>query len=170
MQQSEPRRSIRTCLLFAISEDLFQVLDIEATADYDRVFACVDNYEARMRASLLCRLAATDFISVGIDSRYLSVQRHPFGACTDDTAVACYECDLSPGVYRAIGERYSCGWLRKVAAATNLVPTTAVTASVSGGLAVGWALGAHAKDFPDQSYETRFGYKKWSFDANNHCR
>lgn len=134
--------------LTAIVGDLWNELNVSSTAAYDTLFACVDNFEARMRASLLCRLAAVDFVTAGIDSRYVSVQRHPFsvlehiehnGAETV-TAVACYECDLPMSVYQTVEQRYSCGWLRKAGEQQNLVPTTAITASIAGAQAVSLAL------------------------------
>jgi len=129
----------------AIHADLWKCLNVSETAQYDCVVACVDNFEARMRTSLLCRLAAVDFISAAIDSRYVSVQRHPFASLASSTSVnspiACYECDMAASAYQTVAQRYSCGWLRKLATETQTIPTTAITASVAGSFAVARVLG-----------------------------
>jgi len=137
----------------AVHADLWKCLNVSETARYDCVVACVDNFEARMRTSLLCRLAAVDFISAAIDSRYVSVQRHPFASLASSivatTPVACYECDMSASAYQAVAQRYSCGWLRKVAMATQTIPTTAITASVAGSFTVARALGMETETSED---------------------
>lgn len=124
----------------AIEGDLWDQLNVKKTSYYDVVFGCVDNFEARMRASYLSRLACVDFISAGIDSRYVSVQWHRFSRLrrSDGAAniVACYECDMGAAAYKAVDQRYSCGWLRKIAEESKLIPTTAITASIAAAHAV----------------------------------
>jgi molybdopterin/thiamine biosynthesis adenylyltransferase len=109
-------------------------------ADLERrtvVICAVDNLEARMRLSQLCLLAGVDLVNAGIDARYASVEVFPFSA---PEAPACFECHLPPSAYRKVAERYSCGWLRRAMLAEASVPTTAITASVAGALAVQAAL------------------------------
>jgi len=119
--------------------DLWRVVSLSELASYSVCVACVDNFEARLRLNTMCSIVGVNFVSCGIDSRYASVQRHPFAEGAD---VACYECDLPAGVYSAMARRYSCGWLRKVSLEENKIPTTAITASAAGSLAVAWALAA----------------------------
>jgi|GEM_PF-695970 len=156
--------------------DLWNCLNIGETARYDCVFACVDNFEARMRASLLCRIAGVDFISVAIDSRYVSVQRHPFGSelRPDDLAVACYECDMAQAAYQTVAQRYSCGWLRKLATDVKTVPTTAITASIAGAQAVARALATGMEESLTSAsrllFDTHSGYSTPTrLDLNEDC-
>ncbi len=129
-----------------VEGDLWDRLNVAKTAGYDTVFGCVDNFEARMRASYLSRLAGVDFISAGIDSRYASVQWHRFSRLHGDAGmgVACYECDMGEAAYQAVSQRYSCGWLRKVADESKLVPTTTITASIAAAHAVSQCLTAQS--------------------------
>lgn len=92
--------------------DVWDEISLVKLAEYDVCVACVDNFEARLRLNSMCSIARVDFITTGIDSRYASVQRHPFAS---EQKLACYECDLPAGVYSAMARRYSCGWLRKAA-------------------------------------------------------
>lgn len=130
----------------AVEGDLWDQLNVKKTSCYDVVFGCVDNFEARMRASYLCRLACVDFISAGIDSRYVSVQWHRFSRLQSsdgsENAIACYECDMGQAAYEAVDKRYSCGWLRKIADESKLIPTTAITASIAAAHAVSQFLNA----------------------------
>ena len=97
------------------------------------VFSCVDNFEARIRLNRLCALAGTPLINVGIDSRFAVVEQLPFNRVS---RCPCYECGLPPAAYAAISRRYSCGGLRRVAAAERRIPTTIITSSAAGSLAV----------------------------------
>jgi molybdopterin/thiamine biosynthesis adenylyltransferase len=123
--------------LHAIEGDFWDTLSLSALAAYDCAIAAVDNFEARVRLNRLCRIAGVDFVSAGIDSRHATVEAFPFAG---DASAGCYECHLPASAYRRIAERYSCGGLRKAAAAERLVPTTAITASVAGALAASAAL------------------------------
>jgi molybdopterin/thiamine biosynthesis adenylyltransferase len=123
--------------LRAIEGDFWDTLSLSALAGYDCAIAAVDNFEARVRLNRMCRIVGTDFVSAGIDSRHATVEVFPFAA---DASCGCYECHLPDSAYRRIAERYSCGGLRKAAAAERLVPTTAITASIAGALASSAAL------------------------------
>lgn len=112
-------------------------LSLSALSRYDCAVAAVDNFEARVRLSEMCRLAGVDLVSAGIDSRHATVETYPFRSHPDS---ACYECHLPESAYQRIAERYSCGGLRRAAASERLVPTTAITASVAGALAASAAL------------------------------
>lgn len=57
-------------------------------------------------------------------------------AAIADDAPACYECMLPESVYQRLAERRSCGGLRRAAAREQLIPTTAITASLAGAMAV----------------------------------
>jgi molybdopterin/thiamine biosynthesis adenylyltransferase/DNA-directed RNA polymerase subunit RPC12/RpoP len=131
--------------LRAIEGDAWRTLRHADVERLDVVIAAVDNLEARMHLSQLCLLAATDFINAGIDSRYASVEVFPHAS---DAPHACFECHLPGSAYRRVAERYSCGWLRRAMLVEDAVPTTAITASVAGALAVQAALrvGGAARD------------------------
>lgn len=115
------------------NRDFWEALSLTDLRESDAVVSCVDNFEARIRLNQLCLLMGTDFYNTGIDSRFVSVEAFPFST---DPAGGCYECTLPASVYEAIARRYSCGWLRRAAAAVDKVPTTAVTASLAGSLVV----------------------------------
>ncbi|MCX7891595.1 MAG: ThiF family adenylyltransferase [Burkholderiales bacterium] len=121
----------------AVEGDFWDTLPLAALAGYDCAVAAVDNFEARVRLNRMCRIAGVDFVSAGIDSRLASLEAFPFASNPD---CACYECHLPESAYQRIAARYSCGGLRRVAAAERLVPTTAITASVAGALAASAAL------------------------------
>jgi len=145
--------------LNALHGDVWRVVSLSDLAGYSVCIACVDNFEARLRLNTLCCIAGVDFVSCGIDSRYASVQRHPFAT---DAQVACYECDLPASVYSAMARRYSCGWLRKVSLDEDKIPTTAITASAAGSLVVSWALAsindsAEHRDAARSLFDTRAG-------------
>lgn len=117
----------------ASNVDFWDGLPLDEIAGADSVMSCVDNYEARLGLNQLCLMMGTDYYNTGIDSRYVTVEIFPFST---NPGCACYECALPPSVYSAIQRRYSCGWLRKVAFEEKRIPTTAVTSSVAGAIAV----------------------------------
>jgi molybdopterin/thiamine biosynthesis adenylyltransferase len=116
--------------------DFWRTMPLHDLARRDVVIAAVDSIEARMRISQLCALAGVDLVVAGIDSRYATVETFPFARGD----AACYECHLPASAYAKVAERYSCGWLRRALAKHDVVPTTAITASVAGAFAVGTAL------------------------------
>ena len=117
--------------------DFWDALTLDRIASSDAVICCVDNFEARIQLNRLCLMVGTDFVSIGIDSRYLSVEAFPFSTNPD---CACYECTLPPSAYIMMQKRYSCGWLRKIAYKERRVPTTAVTSSIAGAVGVSLVL------------------------------
>lgn len=123
--------------LHATQGDAWRVLTLAGLAGCDAVIAAVDSIEARMRLSQLCLLAGVDFVNCGIDARHVAVEWYPFSA---QALPACYECHLPDSAYRRVAERYSCGWLLRALQAQRSVPTTAITASIAGALAVQQAL------------------------------
>ena len=92
--------------------DFWRTMDLAAFAGYSAVICCVDNFEARIRLNLLCKLWGVSLINTGIDSRYAVVDIFPFSQTPD---AGCYECSLPPSVYQRLSQRYSCGGLKKVA-------------------------------------------------------
>ena len=143
--------------LRAIEGDAWRTLRLADVAQLDAVICAVDNLEARMRLSQLCLLAGTDLVNAGIDSRYASVETFPHAS---DAPHACFECHLPESAYRKVAQRYSCGWLRKALLDEAQVPTTAITASVAGALAVQAALrvgGGAATDARRILVDTRTG-------------
>jgi molybdopterin/thiamine biosynthesis adenylyltransferase len=111
---------------------LWSAVTLQSLSNYTCVFACLDNFEARIQANQMCSLTNTPLIEIGIDQSNVAVQSFPFN---EQAAVACYQCNLPPSVYAKIRDRLSCGKLRKSLATHNLVPTTIVTASLAGAIA-----------------------------------
>ena len=122
----------------AVPGDFWTTRDFETLRHCDCVFGCVDNFEARIRLNRLCRLAGTNLIDVAIDTRHASVEVYPLAGGRPDCA--CYECTLPAGVYARISQRYSCAGLRRRGLAERLLPTTIVTSSTAGALAVAAAM------------------------------
>jgi molybdopterin-synthase adenylyltransferase len=121
----------------ATDGDFWRTLPLSRLHEYTSVVCCVDNFESRIRINLMCKLAGVDLINIGIDSRFASVEVFPF---SHGTQIACYECTLPPSVYRRISQRYSCGGLRKLGYIERKVPTTIITSSFAGAVAVSFAL------------------------------
>lgn len=121
----------------AVPGDFWETLSFEALRRADCVIGCVDNFEARIRLNRLCRIAGTNLIDVAIDSRRTSVEVFPFASRPD---CACYECTLPPGVYERIAQRYSCSGLRRLGLEERRIPTTILTSSTAGALAVSAAM------------------------------
>ena len=126
--------------------DFWTALSLADLVGFQAVLCCVDNFEARLRLNQLCLLTQVDFFNAGIDSRHVSVELYPFGS---RAACACYECWLPPGVYATMRQRYSCGWLKRVALAERKVPTTAITSSLAGASLVSLLL-QRICDHPDR--------------------
>ncbi len=121
----------------AFPGDFWRTLDLAAFGDYSAVICCVDNFEARIRLNLLCKLWGVNLINTGIDSRYAVVDTFPFARERD---ASCYECTLPASVYQRMSQRYSCGGLKKAAFIEKRIPTTVITASLAGSLAASQAL------------------------------
>jgi molybdopterin/thiamine biosynthesis adenylyltransferase len=156
--------------LTAVEGDAWRTLGLAHAARCAAVISCVDNFEARMRLSQLALLAGVDFVNAGVDARYVAVERYPFAAAA---LPACYECHLPESAYRRIGERYSCGWLRRVFHAERKIPTTAITASIAGALAVQAAMqiGGRADGVSSRVLvDTRTGTSsRATLDRSPHC-
>ncbi len=119
------------------STDYWEVLTLKELSAATAVFNCTDNFESRIKLNRLCLLTATDYYNTAVDSRYVSVEVFPFSSAPD---CGCYECTLPPSVYSSIRQRYSCGFLKKVAHEERKIPTTVVTSTLAASLAVGTML------------------------------
>lgn len=117
----------------SITDDFWRSLKLEDIQKLNCIFCCVDNFEARIKLNKLCSLLSIDLINIGIDSRFGSVEYFPFSSNSDSP---CFECNLPYSVYARISQRYSCGWLRKVAVEEKLIPTTIITSSLAAAQAV----------------------------------
>ena len=125
-----------------IHGDFWDHLRLLELRNHDLLFCCVDNFEARIRCNTLCHFAKVDFINIGIDSRFASVEIFPFS----HSLSGCFECNLPDGVYSRIGERYSCGHLRKLSFIEKKIPTTIITSAAAASLAVSAGLRLGAND------------------------
>jgi molybdopterin/thiamine biosynthesis adenylyltransferase len=121
----------------AFQGDFWHHLSLSQLRTFDVLFCCVDNFEARIRCNTLCHLARIDFVNMGIDSRSALVETFPFSRTP---LAGCFECNLPHTVYRRIGERYSCGHLRKLSFIEKKVPTTILTSTVAASFAVSLGL------------------------------
>lgn len=128
--------------------DVWELLSFELLESYSCVMCCVDNFEARIKLNRLCLLTGTPLINTGIDSKYCQIEAYPFGNVNE---TACYECSLPLTVYEKVQERYSCGWLKKVAYEEKKIPTTILTSSITGSLATSFAMGFIKGDINDGS-------------------
>jgi molybdopterin/thiamine biosynthesis adenylyltransferase len=119
----------------AVPGDLFDTLGPAALAGCDVAVGALDNFEARLRVNRLCHLTATPWINTAIDRRHASVEAFPMR-----DGAACYECGLPDSVYVKLAARRSCGGLAAAAREEQVVPTTAITASLAAAYAVSQAL------------------------------
>ena len=117
--------------------DFWDTLSFDQAKSYDSIICCVDNFEARIRLNQLCYLAQTNLINTGIDSKFGQIEVFPFSS---GRHVSCYECNLPNSAYERIQQRYSCGWLKKISFVEKKIPTTIITSSLTGSLAVSSAL------------------------------
>ncbi|MGE4062482.1 MAG: ThiF family adenylyltransferase [Rhodospirillaceae bacterium] len=117
--------------------NILRDLDLGNFFRYSAVICCVDNFEARLRLNLICKLWQVDLINTGVDSRNAVIDTFPFA---DGGHVGCYECTLPPSVYRRVSQRYSCGGLKRAAFVEKRIPTTVITASLAGSFAASKAL------------------------------
>lgn len=117
--------------------NFWDLLSLDQAKSYSGVICCVDNFEARIKLNQICLITGTNFINTGIDSKFGQIEVFPFGA---GKHAACYECNLPNTVYERMQNRYSCGWLKKISFIERKIPTTIVTSSLTGSLAVANAL------------------------------
>jgi molybdopterin/thiamine biosynthesis adenylyltransferase len=117
--------------------DFWELLTLEQAKSYDCILCCVDNFEARIKLNQLCLITGTNLINTGIDSKFSQIEVFPFSS---GKHVACYECNLPNSAYERMQNRYSCGWLKKISYIEKKIPTTIITSSLTGSLAVANAL------------------------------
>jgi molybdopterin-synthase adenylyltransferase len=117
--------------------DFWDLLSLEQAKSYDSILCCVDNFEARIKLNQLCLITGTNLINTGIDSKFSQIEVFPFKS---GKHIACYECNLPNSAYKRMQNRYSCGWLKKISFIEKKIPTTIITSSLTGSLAVASAL------------------------------
>jgi len=110
------------------TQKFWNSIKIDDLKNFDAVFCCVDNFEARFRLNKLCIIARKDFFNSAIDSRFITIEQYPYSREID---CACYECNMPPSVYNNVRQRYSCGWLKKRAFEEKKIPTTIITSSIA---------------------------------------
>lgn len=96
----------------------------------DIVIGAVDNREARVFINSACARTGKRWVDGGIES--LSGVVRAFDPARD----SCYECTMSAVDRRMLDQRRSCALLARDVVAAGHVPTTAVAASIIGGLQV----------------------------------
>ena len=109
------------------TKDFWDTFSFDDIKNYDAIICAVDNHEARINANTLANINDILFINTAIDHQSTVVEVFPFN---NNSECSCYECVLPEGVYKRISDRYSCGWLRKMASKENIIPTTVVTAGI----------------------------------------
>lgn len=117
--------------------DFWDLLSLEKTKSYDCILCCVDNFEARIKLNQICLITGTNLINTAIDSKFSTIEVFPFKS---GKHIACYECNLPNSVYKRMQDRYSCGWLKNISFIERRIPTTIITSSLTGSLAVANAL------------------------------
>jgi molybdopterin-synthase adenylyltransferase len=117
--------------------DVWTQLTIESLITYDVLICCVDNFETRLKLNQMCLMAGVDMVNTAIDSKFIVVETFNFEKNLNS---ACYECNLPHSAYTRMGERYSCGSLKKTAYIEKKVPTTIITSSIAGAFATSNAL------------------------------
>ncbi|MGF6379802.1 molybdopterin/thiamine biosynthesis adenylyltransferase [Paraburkholderia atlantica] len=132
----------------AFPGDFWDCMRLADLMQYAAIFCCVDNFEARIKLNQLCRFAGINLVNAGIDSRNAMVELFPFAQHTE---AACYECNLPLSSYQRIQERYSCGWLKRIAHVERKVPTTIITSSLAGAHAVSAGLRLGTGEEPSRS-------------------
>ena len=141
--------------LTAFHGDLFETLTFARVRLADVVIIALDNIEARIRTNLLCRLAGVPLVNTAIDARNVAVAWFPF---SQDSVVACFECNLSESVYAGIAKKASCGGLRKQMRADGLIPSTIITSSMAAAMAVNYCVQSLHGERPAAS-------RQWSLDV-----
>ncbi len=121
----------------AIEGPLETTLRPSLLAKFDVVFSCLDNFEARLALDEMSMIAGVNVISGAIDARYASVELYPYAT---SRRCGCYTCNLPPGAFHRVAQRYSCGWLRRIGLVEKKVPTTIITSSLVGSMMVSWGL------------------------------
>ena len=117
--------------------DFWDTLGFDDVSNFNGIICCVDNFEARLKLNNLARISSVNLINTGIDSKYSVVEVFPFSRSHN---LACYECGLPDSAYERIQTRYSCGWLKRAAFVEKKIPTTIITSSISGAIAISYAL------------------------------
>ncbi|MEZ5739443.1 MAG: ThiF family adenylyltransferase [Burkholderiaceae bacterium] len=125
------------CRVHAVVGDIHDTLTLAHLQRADLLICGADNFEARIRTNQACLLMGLAWINAAIDSRHVSIDTFPFDA---ERAPACYECGLPGSVYERLARRQSCGGLTRAALADKVMPTTTITTSLAGALAVNEAL------------------------------
>ena len=90
---------------------------------FDVVLACLDSIDARLSINARCQQASVPWINGGM------------GAIAGEVAVftpssACFQCTMSPDMWRRRNERFSCGWLRSVLPEKKVATTATLSALV----------------------------------------
>jgi len=117
--------------------DVWTQLTIESLTTYDVLICCVDNFETRLKLNQMCLIAGVDMVNTAIDSKFIVVETFNYEKNINSS---CYECNLPHSAYTRMGERYSCGSLKKAAYIEKKVPTTIITSSIAGAFATSNAL------------------------------
>lgn len=134
---------------YSFHGDFWKTLSLCDLKTFDVLFCSVDNFEARLHCNSMCHLAGVDFVNTGIDSRSALIELFRFSV---SPSLGCFECNLPPSVYQRMRARYSCGYLRKLSFIEKKMPTTIITSSAAGSLAVSLGLRLGMQEQPTEPY------------------
>jgi molybdopterin/thiamine biosynthesis adenylyltransferase/ribosomal protein L37AE/L43A len=109
--------------------DLEYDLGLGAVRGCDAAIACLDSLYARLVLNRACSLGGIPLVHAGISASAAEV------AVFDARSGACFECGTGAAAARDVARRFSCTGYRN-AIPEKRVPTTAITASLAGSLAV----------------------------------
>jgi adenylyltransferase/sulfurtransferase len=119
--------------IFALPGDLELDLGLGLLREFNLVFGCVDSIHARWVLNRSCRRVGVPWIDAGIGPSSGEISFF-----LPDHSV-CYECSMTPAMWKEIDKRYSCmKMLNEIPADTQ--PTTAIAASVCAAIQVQQAL------------------------------
>jgi len=117
----------------SIHGDVWKSITLSELRTFDAIVCAVDNFEARIKINTLAQLSGSLLLNAGIDHRFVSVEIFPNRSNED---CPCYECSIPASVYEKISARYSCGWIKRIYQKQQTIPTTSITASAVGSIAV----------------------------------
>ncbi|NKB64274.1 MAG: hypothetical protein GKR95_19885 [Gammaproteobacteria bacterium] len=166
------------CRVVGLNGRLQEEVGLDLVREADIVFGCLDNVEARLELSLLCAEADTLYLDGG-----LTPWEGVVSAFRPFEQDVCFSCGIGIHEMRDITLRKSCSMFAQRVQASEGVPTTPITSSVTGALMVQEGLRYLFRDtfverwgqglLPGQSLRYHSGKStidKYSLPRNFDCR